>query len=502
MSKPTRQKSLSRRRFIQSAAASGAAIAGAPAILHAENKGSKLRVAFIGVGGINNRHINDTMTHGDICGAFCDVDKNSWGRIEEHAKKLDEEGKPQMAKQWRQAKGYQDFREMFDKSGRDFDAVMIGTPDHTHYPATVLALNSGKHCFTQKPLTHTVWEARQLAEATDKYKLATQMGNQGHANEGNRQIAAYVQGGHLGDITEIHCFTNRPIWPQGIERPTGEDQVPDWLDWDSWIGCAEMRPFVGVRDNSKNNKKQRGVYHPFNWRGLIDYGGGALADMACHTMDSIFMSLDPGFPTHVEATNVDTLTEFAFPKGSTLKWTFGPKGDRPGFTVYWYDGTDNAEGRGPDAKRHPRLEELAEGAQLSTSGNIYVGTKNKLLVTGDYGDSSRIIPDNKRIDLAKELKEKTGSHLPARVYEPSIGHHTEWREAAVGNKPYDYPGSNFKYAGPFTETIQLGNVCLHMPGEKLEWNGPKLKFNGNKKANNLITKEYRKGFDFQLEKLA
>ena len=171
--------SLTRRKFIQTSAAG---VLGAPAILNAANKGDKLRVAFIGVGGINSRHINDVKTHGDICTTYCDVDSDTWKRIGQTAKKLEDEGKSELAKHWSAAKGYQDYREMFDKEAGNFDAVMIGTPDHTHYPATVRALNAGKHVFTQKPLTHTVWEARQLAQAVDKYKLATQMGNQGHAN--------------------------------------------------------------------------------------------------------------------------------------------------------------------------------------------------------------------------------------------------------------------------------------------------------------------------------
>ncbi|MGI9241920.1 MAG: Gfo/Idh/MocA family oxidoreductase [Verrucomicrobiales bacterium] len=491
-----------RRTFIRTTAAAGAGILGAPAILHSENKGDKLRVAFIGVGGINSRHINDTRSHGDICGAYCDVDSGRWDNVSKAIKKLEKDGQPELAKHWKAAKGFQDYREMFEKAGDQFDAVMIGTPDHTHFPATVMALNHGKHVFTQKPLTHTVWEARQLALATDKYKLATQMGNHGHANEGNRLIAAYVQGGHLGDIKEVHCFTNRPIWPQGFVCPEGQDEIPDSLDWQNWLGSAEDRPFLGNRVLDPKWKKRGGAYLPFNWRGWLDFGGGALADMACHTMDSIFMSLDPGYPTHVEALNVDTLTDSAFPKGSTLKWTFGAKGERPGFDVFWYDGTDNEytdkEGK---TRRHPRLEELAQGAKLTSSGNIYVGTKRTLLVSGDYGDSCRFIPDEDHKALARELKDKTGDHRPKRVYEKSIGHHTEFREAAIGNQKYDYPGSNFTYAGPFTETVQLGNVCLHLPGEKLAWDGPNLKFTNSEAANKLITKDYRKGWDFKLDKV-
>ncbi|CAN5300566.1 Gfo/Idh/MocA family oxidoreductase [soil metagenome] len=480
-------KILSRRNFLKSSVAAGAAATafrGAPAILSAAAKGDKLRVAFIGVGGINDRHISDTRSHGDIGAAYCDVDNKRWDNFDKSIKALEDEGKGDLAKFWKEAKGYQDYREMFDKDSDKFDAVMIGTPDHSHYPATVMALNHGKAVFTQKPLTHTVWEARQLSDAVDKYKVATQMGNHGHANDGNRLIAAYVQGGYLGDVKEIHCFTNRPVWPQGMERPTGENEIPEGLDWESWIGPAPMRPFVN------------GVYHDFKWRGILDFGGGALADMACHTMDSIFMSLDPGYPTHVEAINVDTLTDDAFPKGSTLKWTFGPKGDRPGFEVYWYDGTDNED----NGKRHPRLVELTNGQNFANSGNIYVGSERTLLVQGDYGDSSRIIPEDAHRELAQKLKDETDSPAPPAVYEKSIGHHTEWREAAIGNKPYDYPGSNFKYAGPFTETIQLGNVCLHLPGESLAWDGPNLKFSNNDKANELITKAYREGWDIKLDK--
>ncbi|MEM1297347.1 MAG: Gfo/Idh/MocA family oxidoreductase, partial [Verrucomicrobiota bacterium] len=327
--KATPPSSFTRRRFISTSSAAGAGILGAPAILSSQTKGDRLRVAFIGVGGINKRHVTDTASHGDVCTAYCDVDSNRWDNIPKTIAQLEKDGQGDLAKLWKGAKGYQDYREMFDKEADNFDAVMIGTPDHSHYPATVLAMNHGKHVFTQKPLTHTIREARQLAEATDKYQQPTQMGNQGHANEGNRSIAAYVQGGHLGDITEIHCFTNRPVWPQGDERPSGETPIPDGLDWDLWLGPAPDRPFTAEPGN-----KRGGPYHPFNWRGIIDFGGGALADMACHTMDSIFMSLDPGFPTHVEAINVDQMTDDAFPKGSTLKWTFGPKGNRPGFEVY------------------------------------------------------------------------------------------------------------------------------------------------------------------------
>jgi predicted dehydrogenase len=366
---------------------------------------------------------------------------------------------------------------MFDKEAKNFDAVMVGTPDHSHYPATVLALLHGKHVFTQKPLTHTVWESRQLAKAMAKYKVATQMGNHGHANEGNRIIVEYVQGGFLGDIKEVHCFTNRPIWPQGIDRPAGEDPIPDGLDWEAWIGPAPMRPY------------KHDVYAPFKWRGWWDFGAGALGDMACHTMDSLFMSLDPGYPTAVECLSIQGAKPETFPEGSTLKWTFGAKGDRPGFDVFWYDGKNRPE----------RPEGLEDGREIPASGNLYVGTKATLLVTGDYGDSSRIIPEAAHKEMAEQFVKDTGKPRPPQILERSPGHHDEWRMACAGLKPHDFPGSNFSYAGPFTETILLGNVCLKFPSQRLEWDGPNLRFTNNNEANDLVSKTYRDGWDFKLD---
>jgi predicted dehydrogenase len=243
----------SRRSFIKSAGLATGALGFN--ILHAQNKGDKLRLAFIAAGGKAGAQVNTAKTAGDICTCFAEIDKNSWGGV---------------LGTWKDAKGYQDYRQLFDKE-KDYDAIVVTTPDHQHYMPTALGLMAGKACYTQKPLVHTVWEARQLLEGTRKYKVATQMGNQGHANNGNRRIYEFVNGGLLGDVTEIHCFSNRPIWPQGGPRPAGEDSVPDNIDWDLWIGPAPMRPF------------KKDVYHPFKWRGFYDFGGGALADMACHT---------------------------------------------------------------------------------------------------------------------------------------------------------------------------------------------------------------------------
>ena len=293
-----------RRSFIKQSSAAGLAAGalGFPSILHAQNKGDKLKLAMIGVGGINGSHAGMIKSAGDIVTAYVDVDTSKYGNYT--ANKDDAN--------WKDAKGFTDYRKMFDEAGKTFDAVMIGTPDHHHYPATALSMMAGKHCYTQKPLTHTVWEARQLLTAAESKKLATQMGNQGHSNEGNRRIYEYVNSGILGDITEIHCVSNRPIWPQGGPRPTGEDPIPEGLNWDLWLGPAPVRPF------------KKDVYHPFAWRGFLDFGGGALADMACHTMDSIFMSMNPGFPTEVEVLEVNGQSDDMFPTGVILRWPRHP----------------------------------------------------------------------------------------------------------------------------------------------------------------------------------
>jgi predicted dehydrogenase len=470
----------SRRSFLKSTGLAAGALS-FPAILHAQNKGDKLKLAVIATGGKGGAHLDQIKGAGDIVTAFCDVDTGAWDRV---------------MREHKESKGYQDYRQLFDKE-KNFDAVMVATPDHHHFMPTVLAMQAGKHCYTQKPLTHTVWEARQLHEGVKKLKLATQMGNQGHSNNGNRRIYEFVNGGLLGDVTEIHCVSNRPIWPQGIERPAGEDPVPASLDWDIWLGPAPKRPFKG-------NK----VYHPFAWRGWYDFGGGALADMACHTMDSIFMSMNPGYPVSVEVLEINGHTTETFPKGSIIKWSYAagklPNGkDRPAFDVYWYDGKlKNEKGEDVPAAdvaltKIPKELLMSSGGQtirLPQSGNVYVGNKNSLLVTGDYGDGSRILP----LDRGKAVGE------PPKLLERIGGgneqdHYGDWRIACVGEKPWDHPGSNFTYAAPFTETILLGNVALHVgKGKKLDWDAKNMKFTNSDEANRYTNKEYRAGWGIKL----
>ncbi len=416
-------------------------------------KSDTLRIAFIGTNGIGTYHLEKTKDLGIQCPCFCDVD------IRRQAP---------AAKLYPAAKRYQDYRRMFDEMHKQIDAVMIGIPDHHHYPATMIAMQLGKHVYTQKPLTHTVWEARQLTQAAQRYKVVTQMGNQGHAGEGIRLVYEWVRSGALGDVVETHTWTDRPIWPQGIDRPEGEDPVPEWLNWDVWVGPAPMRPYkAGPRPDGP------GPYHWFNWRGWYDFGTGALGDMACHTMDCIFWALEPGPPSVIEPLAYTRLYPESYPKASVIRWHFPRRGRRRAFDAYWYDG--NLKPRRP--------EHLELGRRLPHTGTLIVGTKASLLIGGDYAESPRIIPEKKMREIGK----------PPKMLERSPGHVKEWVLACKGHKPIDYPKSNFSYAGPMTETILLGNVALRM-GRRIEWDADALRVTNIDEANALIRTEYREGW--------
>ena len=408
----------------------------------------ELRVAYIGTGGIGGYHLEETHELGVACPCFCDVDTTKMEKAVEY---------------FPNANRYQDYREMFDKEHHNIDAVMIGTPDHHHYPATIIAMQLGKHVYTQKPLTHTPWEARQLAEAAQKYNVVTQMGNQGHACEGWRLVYEWIHSGALGKITEVHTWTDRPIWPQGIDRPEESDPVPDHLDWDVWLGPAPVRPY------------KKDVYHRFNWRGWWDFGAGALGDMACHTMDGLFWALDPGHPTAIEPVAMTPVNDETFPKSSIIKWEFPARGRRRAFTAYWYDG-------GLRAACPAKVE---FGRKLPSTGNLFMGTKASILVAGDYGNSPRIFPESKMEEIGK----------PPRLLERSPGHIKEWIMACKGEKPIDFCKSNFAYAGPFSEAVLLGNVALRV-GRRIEWDGPNMTVTNVPEANQYISKEYREGWRF------
>jgi predicted dehydrogenase len=460
---------LTRRTFIRKAALAGAAAATGAAItarpLRADPaatavSGQKLRIAYIGVNGngVSGRRTVEELG-GAACPCYCDVDRRQFtaGRA----------GKVvSVAEQYPQAQAYQDYRRMFDKEHKNIDAVMIATPDHHHFPATMVAMQLGINCYTQKPLTHTVWEARQLAKAAERYpKVVTQMGNQGHGGDGWRLVYEWIHSGALGDITEVHAWTNRPTWPQGVARPAGEDPVPADLDWDVWLGPAPARPF-----------KSEKAYHNFNWRGWWDFGTGAMGDMACHILDGMFWALDPGHPTSVEPVEPASHNGDSYPASEVIKWQFPAKGERKAFAAFWYDG----------GKLPARPEGLDPQVKFAQSGCLFAGTKASMILSGNAGDIVQIFPQP-TIEAPPRLLDRNtrGKDLLQK-------HIGEWMAACRGDGK---TLSNFAYAGPMTESLLLGNLAVRV-GQKIEWDGPNLRITNHETANQWVNKPYREGWRY------
>jgi predicted dehydrogenase len=447
---------ITRRQFIKGAAAIGAvSTIGFPRLIRAQGLNEKLQVGFIAVGGRAGGHTDASHKAGLQCIAFAEVDKNQWKGV------LGKQG-------WEKAAGYTDWRKVFENHAKQLDVVFVATPDHTHFAPSMTAVSMGIHCYTEKPLTWSVREAQLLAAAYAKNpKVVTQMGNQGHGEPGWRLAYEYVKAGAIGDVTEFHTWTNRPIWPQGGDRPEGSDPVPDTLDWEAWIGAAPMRPF---KDK---------VYHPFAWRGFVDFGSGALGDMACHTTDGIYAIMNPGYAATAEPVVMTGPVKDQWPAGMVVKSTYRAKGNQPGFTTFWYEGKDK-DGK-PFMPENP--EELkSEGRKLPETGNLVVGTKGKMLVTGDYWNSPRLIPESRQKEFGK----------PKQLLERSPGHHAEFFMACKGEKPREFSQSNFSYSGPMAANIQLGNLCARA-GKKLELDEAG-KIVSDPKINDLAWREPRKGW--------
>ncbi len=446
---------ITRRQFVKRSAAVAACTIGFPSLIRAHGLNEKLQVGFIAVGGQAGSHTGQSHGEGLQCIAFAEVDKSRWGGV--HGKKG-----------WEKATGYTDWRKVFENHGKDLDVVFVATPDHTHFAPSMTAVSMGIHCYTEKPLTWSVREAQMLTAAYAKNpKVVTQMGNQGHGGNGWRLAYEYVKGGAVGDIKEFHTWTNRPVWPQGGDRPAGSDPIPANLDWEAWIGAAPMRPF------------KKGVYHSFNWRGIVDFGSGALGDMACHTTDGIYSIMKPGYAATAEPISMTGPVKDQWPAGMIVKSTYRAKSDRPGFTTYWYEGNDkNGKAIMPETP-----EELSsEGRKLPRTGNLIIGTKGKMLVNGDYWNTPMLIPETKRKEFGR----------PKTLLERSPGHHKEFFMACRGEKPREFSQSNFSYSGPMTANIQLGNLCARA-GKKLELNEAGVIIS-DPKINDLAWREPRKGW--------
>jgi predicted dehydrogenase len=429
----------SRRDFLRNTALAGVGIWIAERSVHAEQKSpnEKLNIGIIGCGGKGFSDMTSVESENIV--ALCDVDDNQAAEAR---------------KRHPSASFYYDFRELLDKE-KTLDAVIVATPDHTHAPASLAAMLLGKHCYTQKPLVHTVQEARLMREVAAKMKVATQMGNQGTAEGGLRRAVEVVQAGAIGPVREVHVWTNRPIWPQGMDRPAGEKPVPGSLKWDLWLSVAPKRPY-------------NDGYCPFVWRGWFDFGTGALGDMACHTCNMPFMALKLGYPTSIEAETTDLKAE-AYPKASRIRFEFPARGDMPALTFWWYDGG-----------RKPPKEVTSDLKKVPGSGCVLVGDKGKLFSPDDYGSTFQLFPED----------QFEGFKGPAETVPRSPGHYVEWLRACKGGEP---AMSNFEYAARLTEIILLGNVAMRV-GKKIEWDGPAMKSPNCPEAERFVKKEYPKGY--------
>jgi predicted dehydrogenase len=449
----------------------------------------KITAACIGVGAQGTRVMMEFMKHPDVqIVAICDVNKEASDYVEWFPNELRDKqrallGKPEWGQDWKgpmagreptrrlvesyygaqtssgEYKGcaaYLDYRELLEKE-KDFDAVIIGTPDHTHAVIATAAMRKRKHVFCQKPMTHSIYEARRLAEVAREMRVATQVAVGNQASEATRLLCEWIWAGAIGPVREVHNWSTRPFWPQGLERPAQGDPVPQGLDWDLWLGPAPFRPY-------------HHAYLPFAWRGWYDFGNGALGDMGCYSFDTIFRVLKLGPPESVEASSTRRFKE-TFPTASVVHFHFPARGEMPPVRVSWYDG----------GLQPPRPRELEEGREMGreNEGLLFVGDRGTILCSFN-GGNPKLIPESKM----QEFKQ------PAQTLPRSPGNDREWLEACKGGKP---GGANFEFEGPITEALLLGNVALRT-GKRLFWNGPEMKVLNVADAQQYVRREYRENW--------
>lgn len=432
----------------------------------------RLRVAGIGVGGKGESDIAEFAKGPADIVVLCDVDERRAANS---------------VKRFPKAKFYKDFREMLEKEHKNIDAVSVSTPDHTHAVAAMAAMQLGKHVYVQKPLTHDIYEARMLTQAAKKYKVVTQMGNQGASGDGVRQLMEWYNAGTIGDVHTVYCWTNRPVWPQGLPWPTQKAEIPKELDWNLWLGTAPKKDYVDK-------------LVPFNWRGWWDYGTGALGDMGCHIVEPPFRVLGLGYPTSAEASvgsvYVDEFKQGYFPDScppsSHVIMSFAGKKGKPDIKLHWMDGGIQPE----------RPEELGPNERMGDGGNgaIFIGTKGKMMC-GTYGMYPSLLPTKR----TSEVKVK---QTIARVPE---GHYVQWVNACIAGYGKNELSAPFEIAGPLTETILMGNLAIRsydvrkpkadgkgfdFPGRyiKLLWDGPNMKITNFDDANQFVKRTYRDGW--------
>jgi len=462
-------RNTTRRGFIGASAALGTAFWVAPQTFARPTRSAleALTAACVGVGGkgdSDSSHIADQDV--EIVG-ICDVDRRT----------LDKK-----SKQFKKAEQFTDFRAMLDKLGDKVDIVTVSTPDHTHAAAAIKAMKMKKHVYVQKPLTWSIREARMMREVAAEMGVVTQMGNQGTSENGLREAVEVVRSGALGDVTEVHVWTNRPVWPQGIGRPKGEDKVPDTLDWESWLGPAPLRPY------------KEGVYHSFNWRGWVDFGTGALGDMACHTCNLPVMGLNLWDPVAVTAVKNPGIVEGeTFPGATTLMFEFPERDGLKACKFYWYDGgnlpADELIAKLPEGFRKRVAAQKAGGGR--TSAALLVGSKGMLLSENDYGAAYTLLPEENYKDFKKP--EPTIPRIP---FKGGGDERQKWEFVESVRGTYK-PGTlgNFGYAGRLTETILVGNLAVRAgEGTRIEWDAKNLVSTNRPELDKYVHREYRSGY--------
>jgi predicted dehydrogenase len=445
----------SRRDFLKAGALSGFgywALGGVSAQETTRRPGpnDRLNIGIIGAGGQGGGNLRNVARTENIV-ALCDVDDRRAADA---------------YRDFPRATRYHDFRQMLDRE-RGLDAVVVSTPDHQHAIASITAMRMGKHCYTEKPLTHDVWEARRMGEVARERRVATQMGNQGTSNSTLREAVEVVRAGGIGDVREVHVWTDRPgnYWRQGLTRPAESPAVPNGLNWDLWLGTAPRRPY-------------NPAYVPFAWRGWWDFGTGALGDMACHTMNLPYLALRLGAPAAIAAVTDQPVNNECPPNGLMVTYEFPARrapgqGNQPGpelpaVRLMWYE-----------VRRPPR--ELFHGRQIPGSGSIMVGSRGSLYSPSDYGGSYELLPQDQFRDYRR----------PERTLPRSPGHHAEWIRACKGGPA---AMSNFTdHAGPLTEAVLLGNVAIRA-GARIVWDSAQLRVTNNREANQYIRREYRTGW--------
>lgn len=470
----------SRRAFIRTAGILGSSFFIVPR--HVLGRGfiapsDKLNIAGIGVGGKGEGDLAEFAKSPYVnIVALCDVDDRASAASR---------------KRFPEASYYRDFREMLQKEKNNIDACSISTPDHTHAVATLAAMQLGKHVYTQKPLTHDIYEARVLAQAAKKYRVVTQMGNQGGSGDGVRQAKEMYMAGMIGEVKAAHAWTNRPVWPQGIPVPSGSHVVPTELDWDLWLGTAKAIPY-------------NPAYVPFNWRGWWAFGTGALGDMACHIMDPIYRILPILYPESAECSVSNVWKNMwaeanyveSAPPASIIHLTY-PRTDNKGkIKVSWYDGG-----------LLPRLpDELLPGEAFGNwdGGVLLEGTKGKMLLDC-YGANPRLLPT--RLMKEKKMPAQTIKRVPE-------GHYLQWVNACIAGYGKGVTSSPFEYAGPFTESILMGNLAIrswmmlnparqgwddkYLGRKKLLWDAKNMKITNFDEANQFVRREYRESWELSL----